>query len=273
MGSRSNTPISLELMNNMQIYETIVSYGHGPLDATYLCIHETANPGATAYDHLRFWTRDDTYAVHYVCDWKGRVYHCVPDDCKCNQVGNGNPYVIGLEICHATSQEDFEKAWKTAVEWTRHMLDKYGWGIDRVLSHDDCRRLFGGTDHTDPLGYFWEYGKSFAQFKQEVEELGEVEMITDDDITRIAKASTNYVWGFEKGGRSMVNWMVNMPTTTTSETLGYTNPRMNGNKDVYQLLTDAVARADDASRKAEVAVSTLSAVLDKLNDIEKKLSS
>lgn len=148
----------------MRVIEDVVSAGHGSLDASYACIHETANPGATARNHRDLWSRDDTYAVHYVCDWTGGVYHCVPDDRLCYQVGNGNAYVVGLEICHAADADDFKRAWDTAVEWARWMLEKNGWGVDRLISHDDARKLWGGTDHTDPLGYFAAFGRTWDDF-------------------------------------------------------------------------------------------------------------
>ena len=37
-----------------------VSDGHGSLDASYLAIHETAEPGATAADHIHHWTFNDS---------------------------------------------------------------------------------------------------------------------------------------------------------------------------------------------------------------------
>lgn len=41
-------------------------------------------------------------------------------------------------------------------------------GIDRMISHNDARMRWGGSDHTDPLEYFMQYGKSWNQFKAEV---------------------------------------------------------------------------------------------------------
>lgn len=170
----------------MRIIEDIVSYGHGSLDPSYIVIHETANPGATARNHRDYWSRDDTYAVHYVGDWTGDIYHCVPDDCLCWQVGNGNPYVVGIELCHATNQADFKAVWDIGVEWAAMMLNRYGWGIDRLISHNDCTNWWGGSDHTDPLGYFEEYGRSWGQFKEEVSERMGEEM-TDEQIKKLAQ--------------------------------------------------------------------------------------
>lgn len=152
----------------MQLKENIISQGHGFLAPSYVVIHETANPGATAKNHVDYWSRDDTYAVHYVGDWTGDCYHCVPNNRLCWQVGNGNSKVVGIELCHATNQADFEKVWQLGVEWSVFMLRKYGWGVDRLISHNDATMWWGGSDHTDPIGYFQEYGKSWAQFKEEV---------------------------------------------------------------------------------------------------------
>ena len=163
----------------MNVTESIVSNGHGPLSPSYVVIHETANPGATAANHRDYWARDDTYAVHYVADWDECI-HCVPEDRLCWQVGNGNDYVVGIELCHATNQADFEAVWRIGAEWAAWQLSKRGWGVDRLLSHYDCTQRWGGSDHTDPLGYFEEFGRSWAEFVQAVQAKMNGE---DDDMT------------------------------------------------------------------------------------------
>ena len=148
-----------------------VSDGHGSLDASYLAIHETAEPGATAADHIHHWTfNDSSYAVHYVADWESDTVYCaVPDDRLCWHVGSGNKYCVGIELCHATNQEDFERIWETGVKFAAWYLNMRGWGIDRLISHNDATNWWGGSDHTDPLEYFESYGESWEQFKTEVE--------------------------------------------------------------------------------------------------------
>lgn len=149
--------------------EDTVSYGHGYNDAGYLVIHETANPGASAYNHTLLWSRDDTYAVHYVMELDGSVvYHTVPDWALCWHVGNGNYATVGIELAHATNWEDFSAQWDQAVAWAGDYLNSRCWGIDRLLSHNDCTWIWGGSDHTDPTGYFAEYGRSWDEFKAAV---------------------------------------------------------------------------------------------------------
>ena len=149
--------------------EQIVSSGHGSLSASYLVIHETANPGATALNHANYW-KTSPYAVHYVMDLDGSVvYHTMADNRKAWHVGNGNSYTVGIELCHATNQSDFNKQWNEAVKWAGDYLNAKGWGIDRLISHNDARLKWGGTTHTDPMSYFTSYGKSWSEFKAAVQ--------------------------------------------------------------------------------------------------------
>lgn len=204
----------------MQLKEEIISNGHGWLDPSYVVIHETANPGATARNHVDYWSRDDTYAVHYVGDWTGVCYHCVHDDRLCWQVGNGNAYVVGIELCHATNQADFEKVWQLGIEWAVYMLRWYGWGVDRLISHNDATNWWGGSDHTDPIGYFLEYGKSWEQFKREVEIAlnGKAEWIKDERGWWYKRADGSYPYSkwekindkwyyFNDGGYMVTGWV------------------------------------------------------------------
>lgn len=149
--------------------ETICNNGHGSITPQYLVIHETANPGASAYNHYLLYSRGYSYAVHYVMELDGStVYHCMNDNRKSWSVGNGNSKVVSIELAHATNKADFDKQWDQAVKWAGDYLNSRGWGIDRMISHNDARLMFGGTDHQDPLSYFASYGKSWNQFKAAV---------------------------------------------------------------------------------------------------------
>ncbi|MRX82268.1 N-acetylmuramoyl-L-alanine amidase [Eggerthella guodeyinii] len=151
--------------------ENIVSYGHGTNNAGYLVIHETANPGASAWNHVNYWANNDDYAVHYVMELDGSVvYQTMPDWALAWHVGNGNYSTVGIELAHATNAADFSSQWAEAVKWAGDYLSYRGWGVDRMLSHDECRYIWGGTDHTDPSGYFAQYGRSWGQFEAAVAE-------------------------------------------------------------------------------------------------------
>lgn len=149
--------------------EKIVNDGHGALNPSYLVIHETANPGASAWNHVRLWSRGYPYAVHYVMDLNGKVvYHTMHDDRKAWHIGNGNPRAVGIELTHATNQADFDRQYAEAVKWAGDYLNKRGWSINQLISHNDATNWWGGSDHTDPIGYFAQYGKSWPGFKADV---------------------------------------------------------------------------------------------------------
>lgn len=161
------------------IKERIVNQGHGALTPSYFCVHSTANPGATAANHASLWSRDYPNAVHLVSDWT-EALHCVPYDRLCWQVGNGNRYVEGLEICEATNQADFQRGIEIAAQAVRERLAAHGWGIDRLICHNEASARWGGSDHTDPIPYFAKWGYSWEQFKQLIAE-GETDMAAKTD--------------------------------------------------------------------------------------------
>lgn len=153
----------------MKLITDIVNNGHGDLKPKYLFVHSTANPGATAWNHRTLYSRGNwKYAVQYVSDWTGVVYHTVPDTRLAYAVGNGNKYGVNLEICEGKTAEQFRKTWNTAVDFCAFYLLKRGWGIDRMMSHDECTRKWGGSDHTDPIPYFKANGRTWKQFKDAV---------------------------------------------------------------------------------------------------------
>ena len=151
--------------------ENIVSSGHGWMDPDYLVVHETANPGASAWNHVIYWGNNQPWIemAHYVMELDGSVvYHTQSDNTIAWHVGNGNAYTVGIELAHAVSKTQFDNQWNEAVKWCGDYLMSKGWGIDRLLSHAECRWIWGGTDHTDPDGYFAKYGRSWAQFENAV---------------------------------------------------------------------------------------------------------
>ena len=146
--------------------EEIVNSGHGSIAPQYLVVHETANAGASAANHVKLYSRGYSYAVHYVAELDGStIYHTMRDDRKSWSVGRGNPYVVSIEMAHATNAQDFYEQYSQVAQWCANYLKGRGWGIDRLLSHNDCRLRWGGTDHTDPIGYFKTYGRSWSDFK------------------------------------------------------------------------------------------------------------
>lgn len=145
------------------IQERIVASGHGYFSPTLFCVHSTANKGATAANHVSYWSNNPAYAVHLVSDWE-EAYNTVDYAKMCWQVGNGNRYVEGLEICEATNREDFERGIDIAADVVAQRLRAHGWDTENLVTHAYCTERWGGSDHTDPLPYFKEWGYSWGEF-------------------------------------------------------------------------------------------------------------
>ena len=150
----------------------IIAQGHGRITPQYLVIHSTANPGATAWNHVKYWQRsgNDVAMAHWVCDWTdgGTVYQVMNGNTKAWHVGNGNNVSVGIEICEGTTREQVDCSIDTAARWAAYYLNQNGWGIERMVSHNDARTLWGGTTHTDPIPYFTRWGYSWGWFKSKV---------------------------------------------------------------------------------------------------------
>ena len=97
----------------------VVSAGHGRLNPSYLVVHSTANPGATAENHVTYWRRNQPSVAmaHYVMDWTASdtVIQPKETDRVAWHVGNGNSRTYGIELCEATNPQDFEVEWRAAV--------------------------------------------------------------------------------------------------------------------------------------------------------------
>lgn len=154
-------------------YDVLNMPGHGTISAQYLVVHSTANPGATAANHRDYWTRmgNNSTMAHWVLDWTdgGTVYQMAPSSALVWHVGNGNRYSVGIELCEATNATDFYTVFDQGARWCADFLSSRGWGIDRMVSHNEARTIWGGTDHTDPLPYFSRYGESWESFESRVQ--------------------------------------------------------------------------------------------------------
>lgn len=152
-------------------YDVMTMSGHGTISPSYLVVHSTANPGATAKNHRDYWNRigNNGSMAHWVIDWTGTCYQMAPSDRLVYHVGYGNRYSVGIEICEATNATDFAEGFDEAARWCADFLRSRGWGVSRMVSHNEARTLWGGTDHTDPVPYFARWGKSWADFERLVQ--------------------------------------------------------------------------------------------------------
>ena len=134
-------------------------------------VHETATPGATARDEFNFFnTGNRDASAHGFVDWNEYIQTVPYTEIAWHAGQTANRRYIGIELCHAESQEEFIKVWDNAVMVIASIFSYFGWEVtkDTLLSHSDVSLRWGETDHTDPIGYFKKFGKTMEDFKAAV---------------------------------------------------------------------------------------------------------
>lgn len=239
----------------MDIIKRIVAPGHGkftPPNPIYFAVHSTANPGATAANHVTYWRNSPDYAVHFVSDWT-EAYQCVELSNKCWQVGNGNYTCIGLEICEpkGNDYDKFIRGLEIARSVILQTLNRYGWTVDgNVRSHKWFTENYGGSDHTDPIPYLKRFGWTWDKFVDYLKE-GEDETMTPEQMKQLA----DVVWSHDNHGYQVERTYdfaasTNKEVTRTDDPtgrgkLGTTHDRVNQLAPVLQVISSNIARNNE----------------------------
>ena len=154
---------TVKLLTRNRSYELLVPVG--------LILHETATPGATAENEFNFFnTAERGASAHGFVDWNGYVQTVPYTEIAWHAGQTANRRYIGIELCHAETQEEFIKVWDNAALVIASIFSYFGWEVtkDTLLSHSDVSLRWGETDHTDPIGYFKKFGKTMEDFKAAV---------------------------------------------------------------------------------------------------------
>ena len=112
------------------------------MNAKFIVVHNTAND-ASAKNEISYMIRNayDT-SFHFAVDDQ-EVVQGIPLDRNSWHAGdgangNGNRNGISIEICYSKSGGDkFIKAEKNAVKLIAQLLKERGWGINKVMKHQD----------------------------------------------------------------------------------------------------------------------------------------
>ena len=151
----------VKLLSKNRSYELLVPIG--------IVLHETATPGATAQNEFLYFNGGDRGAsAHGFVDWNGYIQTIPYDEVAWHAGYTANHKYIGIEMCHATNKADFDKVWDNTVEIVVDLINKCGFSIKELTTHNAVSLRWGETDHTDPIGYFKKFGKTFEDFKNDV---------------------------------------------------------------------------------------------------------
>lgn len=104
-----------------------------------VCIHNTYN-NAPASNEISYMKRNNNYvSFHYAVDEKEAIY-AIPEDRITWHAGtkDGNYNYISIEIARSTSNlNTYLKAEDNGAKLTAIILNKYGWGVDKLKKHQD----------------------------------------------------------------------------------------------------------------------------------------
>jgi N-acetylmuramoyl-L-alanine amidase len=155
-----------------------------PLRATYITIHSTDNPGATALQHARGmaagafrgrskWNRTGYMTWHFSVDDRQAI-QSLPLNIQgehADHDGQGNKTSIGIEICEFRNSAKQAAAIDRAARLTAWVMHEKGIPLDHVVPHQHWPQYhFGGNQKNCPR-ILLEHGKpgpKWAAFLQRV---------------------------------------------------------------------------------------------------------
>ena len=140
-----------------------------------IVIHETATPGASAYNEAIYFNREwkNMYSyVHAFVDHKQIIQMMTPGYGVWGAGAIANNRFIQIELCQETTRNKFAKSVNNDAIYAAKLLHRYNikpsnasnTGKGTIWSHHAVSRFLGGTNHTDPDGYFKKWGYSMNDF-------------------------------------------------------------------------------------------------------------
>jgi N-acetylmuramoyl-L-alanine amidase len=140
-----------------------------------IVIHETATPGASAYNEAIYFNREwkNMYSyVHAFVDHGQVIQMMTPNYGVWGAGAIANNRYIQIELCQENTRAKFAKSVNNDAIYAAKLLHRYNikpsnacnTGKGTVWSHHAVSRFLGGTNHTDPDDYFARWGYSMNQF-------------------------------------------------------------------------------------------------------------
>ena len=144
-------------------------------------IHETATPGATAWNEVTYFNREWRNAQTYVHAFADANHILQIHDTDYGVWGAGpwaNSRMIQIELCQESTWSNFVRSVNNQAYFTAVMLKKYcltpsladGKGYGTIWSHYAINQYHPSAGgHVDPITYFNKWGYTMWQFYQLVQ--------------------------------------------------------------------------------------------------------
>ncbi|WP_340392009.1 GW dipeptide domain-containing protein [Macrococcoides caseolyticum] len=174
--------------NNYQVpqYETRyfkdapqIAYRNGVAKPEGIVAHETANPNSTIEGEISYMSRNINNAfVHAFVDDNNIIETANTDYLSWGAGGVSNSRNINVELVRVYGKDRFSKSINNLADYLATNLIYYNLPVDNahndgqgtVWSHQAVSNYLGGTDHSDPVGWFAENNYTFNEFYSLVQE-------------------------------------------------------------------------------------------------------
>jgi len=134
-------------------------------------IHSTATPNATAQNEFNYFNGGDRQAsVHYFADWT-QIIRTIPENEQCWGCGpTGNSKYLQVEMCEPSDANQFNEVWNRTVWLVARACVDHGWSTGpNVFSHRGISAMYKETNHTDPIQFLANHGKTWEQLIYDID--------------------------------------------------------------------------------------------------------
>lgn len=166
-------PVTIEFREGT--FNDWFGYENGVGKPEGVVVHETADPYATAENEVSYfnnnWETIQTY-VHAFVD-SSQIINIHSADYGVWGAGpTANAKYIQVELCEEHTTDAFARSIANDAYYVAYRLHQYGLPVEygtTVVSHDQVSHMYGETDHSDPSGYFANWGYSMEEFVAQVQ--------------------------------------------------------------------------------------------------------
>lgn len=147
-------------------------YRNGVNKPEGIVLHETANPSSTIQNEIDYMaTNYNSAFVHAFVD-KSHIIQIHPTKYAVWGAGKyANARFIQFELVRHSTFDAFARSINNYAYYAAYLLKQYNMKFDSaesdgkgtVWTHNAVTKYLGGTTHTDPVGYFSEWGYSVSQ--------------------------------------------------------------------------------------------------------------
>ncbi|MCQ9294356.1 LysM peptidoglycan-binding domain-containing protein [Staphylococcus cohnii] len=137
-------------------------------------IHETANPNSTIDGEVNYMYNNYNSAFVHAYAGSDKIVQTAPSQYLAWGAGaNANPYFYQIELTRSNTFDGFARSVNNQAYLTAKMLKANGLqpsladnnqGTGTIISHNAVSQYWGGSDHSDPIGYFGQWGYNMNQF-------------------------------------------------------------------------------------------------------------